>query len=161
MAAQSNESDATKADSFYFSGEADPNKNQHSEQTADSLAHAARQARAVHVQLLSATTTHQSPEQKKFYKNSLSCYKDQLVLALVPRNNNSFQTRNEWDEDSVSEMTAACAACASGAFSQQQLFLPRLSRDHIRDRIDIEDSLRIGHRIRSSRVGRWLLAPLL
>jgi hypothetical protein len=63
--------------------------------------------------------------------------------------------RNEWD-DSVSEMTAVCTSAALRQHdpSKQKAFLPPLSRDYIRDRIDIDDPLN-GYQIRS-RVGGWL-----
>jgi hypothetical protein len=53
--------------------------------------------------------------------------------------------RNQWD-DSVSEMTAVCtsASLRKHDSTKQQPILPPLSRDYIRDRIDIGDPLNGG-----------------
>jgi Beta-galactosidase C-terminal domain len=75
--------------------------------------------------------------------------------------------RTEW-EDSVSEMTAVCtsaalhrhvAAAASASdsttgSSSKPIFHPPLSRDYIRDRVDIDDPL-LGYQIRH-KTGGWL-----
>eukprot|EP00429_Kryptoperidinium_foliaceum_P031518 CAMPEP_0176139308 /NCGR_PEP_ID=MMETSP0120_2-20121206/70779_1 /TAXON_ID=160619 /ORGANISM="Kryptoperidinium foliaceum, Strain CCMP 1326" /LENGTH=736 /DNA_ID=CAMNT_0017475291 /DNA_START=40 /DNA_END=2250 /DNA_ORIENTATION=- len=62
--------------------------------------------------------------------------------------------RKDW-EDSVSEMTAVCTSAAlrkhPGPASK---FVPPLSKEYIRDRIDIDDPLR-GYQIRHA-VGGWL-----
>lgn len=68
--------------------------------------------------------------------------------------------RSEW-EDTVSEMTAVCTSAAIRRFHRQddeqqrrRPFYPPLSRDYIRDRIDIDDPL-YGYQIRHKE-GGWL-----
>lgn len=77
--------------------------------------------------------------------------------------------RKDW-EDSVSELTAVCTSAGLRRFQQQQekqqqsvesssanamaKFVPPLSREYIKDRIDIDDPLR-GYQIRHS-MGGWL-----
>lgn len=70
--------------------------------------------------------------------------------------------RSDW-EDSVSEMTAVCTSAGlhryySNAESQKP-FVPPLSRDYIRDRVDIDDPLK-GFQIRH-KDGGWLQGFLL
>jgi hypothetical protein len=78
--------------------------------------------------------------------------------------------RVEW-EDTVSEMTAVCTSAALRKFLKQQQqdatstasntkqFLPPLSRDYIRDRVDIDDPLN-GYQIRH-KTGGWLQGFIL
>jgi hypothetical protein len=81
--------------------------------------------------------------------------------------------RSEW-EDTISEMTAVCTSAAMRRYIQQQEsndesatsqkysqlpFQPPLSRDYIRDRIDIDDPLN-GYQIRH-RYGGWMQGFIL
>jgi hypothetical protein len=81
------------------------------------------------------------------------------------------EKRKDW-EDSVSEMTAVCTSAALRRHprtssnnskqkqqQQQQPFVAPLSREYIRDRIDIDDPLR-GYQIRHE-TGGWLQGFLL
>lgn len=62
--------------------------------------------------------------------------------------------RPEW-EDTVSEMTAVCTQAALRRYTDRtKAFVPPLSRDYIRDRIDIDDPLR-GYQLRH-KYGGWL-----
>jgi len=64
--------------------------------------------------------------------------------------------RTEW-EDTVSEMTAVCTSAALRrhlASTSNKPFHPPLSRDYIRDRVDIDDPL-CGYQIRH-KAGGWL-----
>lgn len=64
--------------------------------------------------------------------------------------------RSEW-EDTVPEMTAVCTQAAlrrRTAVDQSKPFVPPLSRDYIRDRIDIDDPL-CGYQLRHKH-GGWL-----
>lgn len=60
--------------------------------------------------------------------------------------------RKEW-EDSVSELTAVCTSAALRKHTTGKFF-PPLSREYIRDRIDIDDPLR-GYQLRHA-TGGWL-----
>jgi hypothetical protein len=60
--------------------------------------------------------------------------------------------RSEW-EDSISEMTALCSQAAIRRHDFRKPFVPPLSRDYIRDRVDIDDPL-VGYQIRHRR--GWL-----
>jgi hypothetical protein len=64
-------------------------------------------------------------------------------------------TRTEW-EDCVSEMTAVCKSAALRRYSSATNvpFYAPLSRDYIRDRVDIDDPL-IGYQLRH-RIGGWM-----
>ena len=64
-------------------------------------------------------------------------------------------TRTEW-EDCVSEMTAVCKSAALRRYSSTTNvpFYGPLSRDYIRDRVDIDDPL-IGYQLRH-RTGGWM-----
>lgn len=71
--------------------------------------------------------------------------------------------RSEW-EDTVSEMTAVCTSAAIRRLQQepsqlQRPFQPPLSRDYIRDRIDIDDPL-CGYQIRH-KDGGWMQGFIL
>lgn len=72
------------------------------------------------------------------------------------------ETRKEW-EDSVSELTAVCTSAALRKWdpskSPKKAFVPPLSREYIRDRIDIDDPLR-GYQIRH-KTGGWLQGFIL
>ncbi len=62
--------------------------------------------------------------------------------------------RKDW-EDSVSELTSVCTSAALRRYSgPSSKFVPPLSREYIRDRIDIDDPLR-GYQIRHAS-GGWL-----
>lgn len=64
--------------------------------------------------------------------------------------------RSEW-EDTVSEMTAVCTQAAlrrRAPADKSKPFVPPLSRDYIRDRIDIDDPLQ-GYQLRHKQ-GGWL-----
>ena len=70
--------------------------------------------------------------------------------------------RSQW-EDSVSEMTAVCTSAGLHRYlaqpDPQKPFHPPLSRDYIRDRVDIDDPLR-GYQVRH-KDGGWLQGFLL
>jgi hypothetical protein len=90
---------------------------------------------------------------------SLSPFTDDSSVIWIPTK------RTEW-EDSVSEMTAVCTSAGLHQYHRAQLlgepqkiFQPPLSRDYIRDRIDIDDPLR-GYQIRHKE-GGWLQGFLL
>lgn len=69
--------------------------------------------------------------------------------------------RSEW-EDSVSEMTAVCTSASLRrhvAANSQQPFVAPLSREYIRDRVDIDDPLN-GYQIRH-KTGGWMQGFIL
>mmetsp|Transcript_40786 Transcript_40786/g.62732 ORF Transcript_40786/g.62732 Transcript_40786/m.62732 type:complete len:740 (-) Transcript_40786:220-2439(-) len=68
------------------------------------------------------------------------------------------KTRKDWEE-SISELTAVCTSAVARKHSPGKPLVPPLSRDYIRDRIDIDDPLR-GYQIRSAQ-GGWLQGFLL
>eukprot|EP00978_Attheya_sp_CCMP212_P012939 scaffold32283_cov54-Attheya_sp.AAC.10 len=105
---------------------------------------------------------HPLPQQKK-----VPGFADENSVIWVP------STRSEWD-DTISELTSVCTAAgyrryigsthnpempstkpaSSATKPTTKPFIPPLSRDYIRDRIDIDDPLR-GYQIRH-KTGGWL-----
>ena len=87
-----------------------------------------------------------------------SCESCQTKRPELPFESNSSviwipEKRSHW-EHSVSEMTAVCTSAALRRHTGEKPFQPPLSRDYIRDRIDIDDPLN-GYQIRH-RTGGWL-----
>lgn len=67
--------------------------------------------------------------------------------------------RREW-EDCLDELTAVCTSAALRKHNPtDKVFLPPLSRDYIRDRVDIDDPLK-GYQLRH-RTGGWLQGFIL
>lgn len=89
---------------------------------------------------------------------SMSPFQEDISVVWIP------STRLEW-EDSVQEMTAVCTSAAIRRYSSNpwtvhsKPFQPPLSREYIKDRIDIDDPLE-GFQIRC-RNGGWLQGFIL
>ena len=83
-------------------------------------------------------------------------FEDESSVVWIP------SKRSDW-EDSVSEMTAVCTSAGLHRYyaqdDPQKPFQPPLSRDYIRDRVDIDDPLN-GFQIRH-KDGGWLQGFLL
>ncbi|CAB9503714.1 expressed unknown protein [Seminavis robusta] len=89
----------------------------------------------------------------------LTPFEDDSSVIWVPKK------RSEW-EDSVLEMTAVCTSAAMrrhmatrGRIPSNKPFHPPLSKEYIRDRVDIDDPLQ-GYQIRH-RTGGWLQGFIL
>ena len=88
--------------------------------------------------------------------DAVSPFSDESSVLWIP------SKRSDW-EDSVSEMVAVCTSAGLHRYlaqeEPQKRFHPPLSRDYIRDRVDIDDPLN-GYQIRHKE-GGWLQGFLL
>jgi hypothetical protein len=100
-----------------------------------------------------ATATHDSvPEEPSQQQQHRGPFAEDSSVLWLP------QKRVDW-EDAVSEMTAVCTSAALYRYTADKPFTAPLSRDYIRDRVDIDDPLR-GYQIRHA-TGGWLQGFLL
>jgi len=128
-------------------------------------------------------TSKRESKQRSISLNPISVRYDMEMVPRVQKNSNFFGSpqseapffssviwrptkRKDW-EDCVSELVAVCTSAGLRQFIQKHKgkrgkkpqFVPPLSRDYIRDRIDIDDPLR-GVQIRHATQG-WLQGYLL
>ena len=106
-----------------------------------------------------------APEPPKIEETPASpqCEACEIDRPATPFEGNSSvvwipEKRSHW-EHSISEMTAVCTSAALRRHTGEKPFQPPLSRDYIRDRIDIDDPLN-GYQIRH-RTGGWLQGFIL
>jgi len=96
------------------------------------------------------------PNRKPLQRNKNPPTNSASKKAVAPFNRSVVwipNKRKEW-EDSISELTSVCTSAAQRRHTGSKVFVPPLSREYIRDRIDIDDPLN-GYQIRHQ-TGGWL-----